>query len=86
MSMYKKYIGASDEEVIEMVKTDFGPIASEYLKHHGYLSLKQAKEYAEMCDKKYFIRDWDENVGFMLMGTEASDDLPDFNTKDWTQR
>lgn len=85
MSMYKKYIGASDEEVIEMVKSDFGPEASEHLKRHGYLSLQQANEYAvKTYGKDYLIRDLDENVGFILIETaakytEAKYDVPYFN-------
>ena len=48
VSIYKKYVGASDEEVLKMVESDFGPMASEHWKVHGYLSLKQAKEYSRI--------------------------------------
>ena len=82
MSVYKKYVGASDEEVLKMVESDFGPIASEHLKVHGYLSLKQAKEYSRI----YEIRDWDDKVGFMILETEVNDTEPLFTTKDLTQR
>ena len=82
VSIYKKYVGASDEEVLKMVESDFGPMASEHLKVHGYLSLKQAKEYSRI----YEIRDWDDKVGFMLLETEVNDIEPLFTTKDRTQR
>lgn len=82
MSAYKKYVGASDEEVLKMLESDFGPMASEHLKVHGYLSLKQAKEYSGI----YEMRDWDDKVGFMILETEVNDIKPLFTTKDQTQR
>ena len=82
VSIYKKYIGASDEEVLRMVESDFGPMAAEHLKVHGYLSLKQAKEYSRIHE----IRDWDDKVGFMILETEVNDIEPLFTTKDRTQR
>ena len=82
MSIYKKYVGASDEDVLKMVESDFGPMASEHLKVHGYLSLKQAKEYSRIHE----IRDWDDKVCFMILKTEVDDIEPHFTTKDLTQR